>query len=167
MNRVTRRLAVNDPLGPLVSAAFALLAILGVFLPWVEGYGWSGRGIEHSAGVITFAAALAGLTLCALRFPGKAGMRALALARVAVGSVLLGAPLWFAATSVGDLDPSGPLVSCFQRAGCPVFVAAGSGLYIDATAGLSFLVIALFDATASWRHGPAPPESLQAGTSAT
>ena len=141
-----RPAAKVTPLQPSVAAAFAMFAALGALSPWIQGWRWSELGVESTAGLVALAAALEALIVCALRMSGRIGHRAFVALSLVAGAVLLVAPLWTLAATVGDADPALErlLILC-SRDPCGTIHAA-SGLHLSIGAALGFVAAILLPA---------------------
>ncbi len=121
-----------DRLEPLAMLALALLAAVGVLLPWAEGFRWSKQGWEYGHGIAALAAATAAAAACVLRAIGAVDRQryvrlSLACALIGLGSTLV---FYFDVVGSTDLAAYRTLIEWFSR---PT-IAGAIGLYVSMAA---------------------------------
>jgi hypothetical protein len=153
-----RQLTPTTALRPSVAAAFALFAALGALSPWIYGWRWSELGVESTAGLVALAAALEALILCALRMHDRVSERAFLWLSAMAAGLLVAAPVWALAATVGEPDPAVQrlLLGCF---GSCSTIHAASGLYLSLGAALGFSAAIVIPALGIGRSSTEEPSA--------
>ncbi len=136
---------------PLTTAAFIVLAGVGVLLPWEEHPLSSKPGWSFNQGLVALVAAAEAGIVCGLRVSGNIRAAPYALLGLLCAFAGLGAIVWFHDNVIGDVDPSGYRMLLFWLNGPRL--GFGSMVYVSAAGFIGQIAVLLWQTWQAGRDG--------------
>jgi hypothetical protein len=134
---------------PLTTAAFIVLAGVGVLLSWAEGFDWARSGWSYNHGLVALVAAAEAGIVCTLRVSGKIRAAPYLLFGLVCASVGLGAIVWFYNDVIGDID----LVQLLAFWLNAPRISAGIGLSVSAAGFIGQIAVLAWQLWQAGRDG--------------